>query len=380
MSARRLLGLTRMFVVVATVGTGTAAADPADPQAHILSPADGQQYPQGATVQFAFYCSSETSFVISCAGSQDLGSELDTVQAGSHTVTVTATDYDGRHSTATSTYTVIDITPPHVEFGTPADGASYEMGADLHYDYACADDPGGLGILECFSPMPLGYPIDTHRSGTFTFDVYAVDLAFHITHETATYTITDRKPPAIAFTSPADGASYIVGHPVWTSFFCDDGPDGSGLKSCDGDQPSNTPLDTSTLGPKTFTVTASDRAGNVASETHSYSIVYDFAGFASPAESYPTATSTKAGESVPLKFSLHGDQGSSIFAAGSPGWAPCGALDGPTWAAGTLSYNASNDRYTYLAPTSKSWAGGCRDLIATFRDGTTHRARFTFTK
>jgi hypothetical protein len=88
----------------------------------------------------------------------------------------------------------------------------------------------------------------------------------------------------------------------------------------------------------------------------------------------------KAGQSVPLKFSLHGDQGSDIFAAGSPGWMPCGALDGPTRADGSLSYNSSADRYTYLAATPKTWAGSCWDFVLTLRDGTTHRARFSFAK
>jgi hypothetical protein len=107
---------------------------------------------------------------------------------------------------------------------------------------------------------------------------------------------------------------------------------------------------------------------------------YYFDGFASPAVAYPGTASMKAGEGVPLKFSLHGDQGSSILASGSPGWIPCGALDGSTPAEGALSYNASSDRYTYLATSAKSWAGSCRDLIVTLRDGTTHRARFSFTK
>jgi len=109
-------------------------------------------------------------------------------------------------------------------------------------------------------------------------------------------------------------------------------------------------------------------------------VVYDFGGFGSPAAAYPTPASVKAGEAVPLKFSLHGNQGTDIFAAGSPGWAPCGALDSSTAAGGSLSYNASTNRYTFLAATAKGWAGTCRDLVATFRDGTTHRARFNFTK
>ena len=42
--------------------------------------------------------------------------------------------------------------------------------------------------------------------------------------------------------------------------------------------------------------------------------------------------------------------------------------------------NGSNDRYTFLAATSKTWVGTCRDLVVTLRDGTIHRARFTFGK
>jgi hypothetical protein len=87
----------------------------------------------------------------------------------------------------------------------------------------------------------------------------------------------------------------------------------------------------------------------------------------------------KAGQSVPVKFSLSGDQGAAIFADGSPAWAPCGSSD-TSRAAGTLGYNASNDRYTYLATTAKSWAGTCRDLVVTLADGTVHKLRFTFTK
>src|SRR5207253_2301990 len=159
------------------------------------------------------------------------GSLLDTAQAGPHTVSVTATDYEGRQSTATATYTVWDTTPPHVVFRVPADDATYAQGTDLKYDYSCEDDAGGLGILECvtsFAPYPVpDYPLDTHHLGTFTFDVYAVDRQFNISHQTATYTIVDRTPPTITLSTPADGATYVLGQQTWTSFSCDDGPYGS---------------------------------------------------------------------------------------------------------------------------------------------------------
>jgi hypothetical protein len=376
---RRSLVLT-LVAMAALVGVpAAAAADPEDPIVY-LSPQDGWAFPQGADYSFGFACISPSSAIVSCEGSQPLGSKLDTFHAGLHTLSVTATDWEGRQTTATSTYIVFDTTKPHVVFRTPSDGATFEIGSFATIDYACEDDPGGLGMFEegCIGTYPLGAPVDTRSLGTFAFSVFAVDKQFNQTQETIHYSVVDRTPPSLTLVTPADAATYTLGQFVYAWFYCDDG--GSGLAWCKGDAPPNNQIDTATLGAKTFTVTASDRAGNTSRETHRYSVVYDFAGFFSPAAPYPTATPMKAGESVPLKFSLHGDQGSDIFAAGSPGWIPCGALDGATRAEGSLSYNASADRYTYLAATSKSWAGGCRDLVVTLRDGTTHRARFTFTK
>lgn len=368
-----LLAAAALFALPAA-----ASANTGDPVVY-FSFDDGMVYPQGADVTLGYLCTSDTSTVVSCLGSQPLGSKLDTAQAGPHTVTVTATDFEGRQTVASQTYTVLDITKPHVVFRTPADGATYEQGSNLTYDYGCEDDPGGLGILACASNIPVGFPLDTSQLGTFSFTVTAVDQQLNVSQETIQYSIVDRTPPSIAITSPADGATYTLGQQVFAFFSCDDG-NGSGMNGCKGDLASGSQLDTSSLGTKTFSVTAYDRAGNVAHASSTYSVDYDFAGFASPVATYPTATAMKAGQSVPVKFSLHGDQGSNIFAAGSPAWLPCGALDGSAPADGALSYNASLDRYTFLAASSKTWAGTCRDLIVTLRDGTIHRARFTFGK
>jgi hypothetical protein len=378
---RKGLAATILVIAVLVVVPASAAADPADPVVY-FSFEDGMYYPQGANVTFGYACVSSVSAIVSCEASQPMGSQLDTVHAGTHSVTVTATDYEGRHTTATQTYTVIDITKPHIVWRTPFDGATFEQGSLVTADYSCEDDPGGLGMLDdgCVGQRPAGFPIDTSTLGTFTFWVTAVDKQLNITQETVHYSVVDTTPPTIALSSPADGATYTLGQQVSTSFWCDD-HGGSGLTGCKGDLANGASLDTSSVGSHSFTVTSYDRAGNVGHETHTYSVVYDFGGFASPASPYPTATSVKAGQPVPLKFSLHGDQGPSVFAAGSPGWTPCGpTLDGPTPADGTLSYNASNDRYTYLAITSRTWAGTCRDIVVTFADGTTHQARFSFTK
>jgi hypothetical protein len=55
----------------------------------------------------------------------------------------------------------------------------------------------------------------------------------------------------------------------WTSAVTN----GSGLASCAGPVPSGAGIDTSTPGQKTFTVTASDLAGNAASLTRTYTVV-----------------------------------------------------------------------------------------------------------
>jgi hypothetical protein len=91
---------------------------------------------------------------------------------------------------------------------------------------------------------------------------------------TTTIVPNDTAPPAITLNTPADGAQYPLGSTVAATYQCNDGQFGSGVATCQGDVPSGSPIDTSTLGPHTFTVTASDENGNVAAPvTHTYDVV-----------------------------------------------------------------------------------------------------------
>jgi hypothetical protein len=62
------------------------------------------------------------------------------------------------------------------------------------------------------------------------------------------------------------------GQQIAASFSCADEPNGSGLASCNGTVPNGSPIDTATPGQKTFTVTATDKAGNSASLTRTYTV------------------------------------------------------------------------------------------------------------
>jgi len=114
---------------------------------------------------------------------------------------------------------------------------------------------------------------------------------------------------------------------------------------------------------------------------------FNFSGFFQPVDNLPTLNAVKAGQAIPVKFSLNGDQGLDIFAAGYPKsqYIACdstAALDGieVTLTAGSssLSYDPSTDTYTYVWKTDKAWANTCRQLVVKLNDGTYHQANFKF--
>jgi hypothetical protein len=358
-------------------GSSTLSPLPSPPQAphiQIYSPADNGIYFPGSTDQVFYRCLSDVSYVVSCTGSQPFGATVDTSFAGVHHFTVTATDGEGRQATTTVSYTVLDFTPPTIDLRTPVHAGTYDLGASVTVDYTCSDGAGGSGITFCAGTLPNGAPLDTSHAGTFTFQVTALDGARNFATATATYSVVDRTPPTVTIATPADQAVYKQDQAVAADYACS----GSGLLSCTGTVASGAAVDTLSVGVHTFTVTAAKEAHNTTTATRTYTVVYDFSGFSPPVAAFPTANPWKAGESVPLKFSLHGNRGADIATAV---WAPCGSTtDGFTPAAGTLSYNAPLDRYTFLAATDKTWTGTCKDAILTLRDGTAHRARLAFDK
>jgi parallel beta-helix repeat protein len=148
-------------------------------------------------------------------------------------------------------------------------------------------------------------------------------------------------------------------------------------------------VDTSTVGSHSVACTATDNAGNTATVYAEYQVsnVFNFVGFFQPVDNLPTLNLATAGSSIPVKFSLGGDQGLAIFAAGYPASSAIqcdasepGAVIEETVIAGgsTLSYNATTDQYNYVWKTDKTWKGTCRVLVVKFTDGSQHFAKFRF--
>ena len=118
-------------------------------------------------------------------------------------------------------------------------------------------------------------------------------------------------------------------------------------------------------------------------------IHFNFTGFFQPVDNLPALNTVKAGQAVPVKFSLSGDQGLDIFATGYPVSQKivCNSNDPQdfieetvTAGSSSLSYDPSTDTYSYIWKTEKSWANTCRQLTVVLKDGSIHTAHFKFTK
>ena len=141
------------------------------------------------------------------------------------------------------------------------------------------------------------------------------------------------------------------------------------------------------IGSTTVNATADDGAGHVSNCSFTVTVQYNFAGFFPPIANLPALNVVQAGRGIPVKFSLSGNKGLGIFAAGSPSSGPivCNSSDPATLLEETvtaggssLSYDPVSDQYIYVWKTEAAWAGTCRQLVVELNDGSVHRANFKF--
>ncbi len=141
------------------------------------------------------------------------------------------------------------------------------------------------------------------------------------------------------------------------------------------------------VGSYTVIAMVTDKDGGVGTSSSTHSVIYNFVGFFQPIDNLPTLNVVNAGRSIPVKFSLSGNQGLNIFAADYPASQPItcdtgAALDDieqtDTAGASTLTYDPATNQYHYVWKTEKAWAGTCRQLVVKLNDGTIHVANFKF--
>ena len=346
--------------LIGTASIGYWVAQP--PTATVTAPVVGGTYEMGQVVATSFSCTEGQGGpgISACSDSNNGSSPnglLDTTTPGSHTYTVTATSGDGRSSTtAPLSYTV--IAPPTATIASPAGGGVYSLGDQVATTFSCAEGRGGPGVAKCSDSNNGSSPhgsLDTSTYGRHAYTVTATSNDSYTGTAAIGYWVDE--PPTAAISSPASGGIYGLGTTVPTSFGCADGPGGSGLSSCidsHGAGPGGGALDTSHLGPHTYTVTARTNDGLSASTQ----ITYTVAPMPNATIAAPAAGGTYAlNQPVPTEFSC-------TDGAGGPGIAACtdshgGTLDTSTYGRHTYTVTAkSNDGasstasidYTVAAP------------------------------
>ena len=313
------------------------------------------------------------------------------VGLGTHTITLTANDGSsnnggaGNDASAQFTVTVNDTSPPTVT--APEDSSAY---ADASCQAAVPDYVAGSTAADnCDTSVSVTQSPAAGTlvgPGSHTVTVTATDDAGLTSTDTVVFTVTDNTPPTIS--CPANITVQLPLNSTATSTVVNyTAPDGT--DNCSGATTEQTaglasgasfPVGTTT---NTFTVT--DGAGLTAECSFTVTVLYNFTGFFWPVSNVPVVNNVNAGRTIPLKFSLSGDKGLSIFAVGSPSSqqiacdtsAPVADLEG-TETSGGSTFTYSPDQYHYNWKTSPSWAGTCRQLVMTLNDGSVQTALFKF--
>jgi hypothetical protein len=203
--------------------------------------------------------------------------------------------------------------------------------------------------------------------------------------------ILDTTAPTITLSTPANGATYPLNQSIIANYACQDESGGSGLASCLGTVPNGSPINTSSVGAKSFAVNAADNALNPNNAAVSYNVVYNFSGFSSPVDSAPTVNVAKAGQDVPLKWRVTDASGLPVTNLSNVSvivvsvscslGSTTDALE--EYASGNSGLqNLGNGYYQFNWSTPKTYANSCKTLKLDLSEGPglEHTALFKFTK
>ena len=309
------------------------------------------------------------------------GSKFD---LGPTTVDCSATD--GTNPASSSfIVTVIDTTPPvltHTNDITVE--ATSGSGAYVGYTKPTASDiVDGAVTVTCLPSSGSLFAIQPSAVGITTVTCTAKDKSNNQGASSFKVTVEDKTAPAIAAhadvnANATSAAGAVVSYTLPTA---SDIVDGAVTVTCLAASGG-----TFALGTTVVNCSSTDAHGNTGHSSFNVNVTYVWTGFLQPVDNLPIVNAVKAGSAIPVKFTLGGNMGLAIFAAGYPksGAYACGSAaedaieETVTAGNSALSYDAGTGKYIYVWKTDKAWIGTCRQLQIKFADGTTRLANFSF--
>jgi hypothetical protein len=363
----------------ATAGFNITVVDTTPPALTLPAPITAEATgPAGATVTFSASASDLVDGTVAVICVPASGS---TFALGSSTVSCSASDNSDNTASASFTVTVQDTTPPviaaHEDVTAEATSAA---GAVVDYTSPSTSDAvDGAGTATCSPASGNIFPL-----GATTVTCNAKDAAGNQAKVTTfSIIVQDTTPPALTLpgeiTAVATEDSQEVVNYIASANDIVDGPVDVTCSPASGSIFS--------VGTTTVNCSATDSHGNTGMGNFRVIVVYNWDGFFQPVDNQPVINVAKAGSSIPVKFSLNGNQGLNIMSTGYPasGVIACDSSavtdvvsDTSTAGSSSLTYDATEDQYIYVWKTEKAWATKCRQLQVKLKDGTVHMANFKF--
>lgn len=168
----------------------------------------------------------------------------------------------------------------------------------------CVASDDGSGVsgstnASLSTSVPAGTETANASTGGHTFTDNAGNC---VTAGPVAGNMVDEKAPTVTITTPLNGASYLLNQTAASAYAVTDG--GSGVAS--SAPASGGALDTSSVGAKTFAVTAADNVGNQSNASAVYTVGYGVVAL------FDQTRSVKRGATIPIKIRLVDAAGANV--------------------------------------------------------------------
>ncbi|MFD0724674.1 RCC1 domain-containing protein [Lysobacter brunescens] len=243
-------------------------------------------------VRVVHACTDATSGVSACPPSEIVTAEgMQVVQS-----TLLAMDYAGNAVRPSPIVLKIDLASPQLTWriSHPADINGWHRIPPV-VEFICSDLVSGLASGACPEPVTVS------SEGAQLLTRSVTDIAGLTSSVTMPFSV-DLSPPTLAISRPD---RVVLGSKPIASANASDLYSGVASQSCSA-------MDTSTIGRKSVTCTATDRVGHVATASATYDVVYGFTASSAPLSNPAQLHTIEAPRSVVFDWRVHDAAGNAI--------------------------------------------------------------------